>query len=391
MSTELTVYDRVSDPMAFIKEFGKSIYQSALVGCKNQEQGEMMALTCLTEKKTPVELARVYHIIDNKLSMRADAMLAEFRKAGGRVKWLATGDDGIGARAAFTFEGETVEVGYTIEEAKRALLVKSDKPNSNWVKDPGSMLRARTVSRAVRMLAPEIVAGYYTPEELGGDVGEGESVQGGANGTAKRATVEELLAKSAAVVATTGTPASVATDTLVEKDVIDVEAVPAVASTAPEFPACTAEQSNQIRNLFVTRLVSHEKQEAILAKYGANAIRNLTGQQAAKLITALESLPSKLPAGVTTASDYDIVGGQLLDDLKAEVAKLQSLGDIATMKRIADKLGGRKISQLCHRDAEALLQGMKLANMEAFFARELVGKNDQPKEFTKAPDAPFDS
>lgn len=382
-STELTVYDRVADPMVFIKEFGKSIYQSALVGCKNQEQGEMMALTCLTEKKTPVELARVYHIIDNKLSMRADAMLAEFRKAGGRVKWLATGDDGIGARAAFTFEGETVEVGYTIEEAKRALLVKSDKPNSNWVKDPGSMLRARTVSRAVRMLAPEIVAGYYTPEELGGDVGEGESVQGGANGSAKRATVEELLAKSAA--ATTTTPT-----TLVEKDVIDVEAEPATQA-APEFPACTADQSNQIRELFVTRLVSHEKQEAILAKYGANAIRNLTGQQAAKLITALESLPSKLPAGVTTASDYDIVGGQLLDDLKAEVAKLQALGDIATMKRIADKLGGRKISQLCHRDADALLQGMKLANMEAFFARELVGKDDQPKEFTKAPDAPFDS
>lgn len=378
-STELTVYDRVVDPMVFIKEFGKSIYESGMFGCRNQSQGEMMAMTCLTEKKTPIELARVYYIIDNKLSMRADAMLAEFRKAGGRQKWLTTGDDGIAARAAFIFENETIEIGYTIEEAKRALLVKSDKPNSNWVKDPGSMLRARTVSRAVRMLAPEIVAGYYTPEELG-DGNESEAVQVGANGSAKRATVEELLAKSAAVT----TPTATAT-TVVDKDVIDVEAEPVATTPAtPEFPACTAEQSNQIRNLFATRLVPHEKQEAILSKYGANAIRNLTGQQAAKLITALESLPSKLPPAVTVASDYDVLSEQQLADLKGEMKKLIDSGDKSLCGQLAAKLAGRKVSQLCWADAESLLQGFKVANLEAFFARDLLGKYDQPKEFPTA-------
>lgn len=365
-STELTVFERVTDPLAFSNDFGQSIFDSALLGCRNVAQGRVMALTCLTEKKTPIELARVYHIIDNKLSMRADAMLAEFRKAGGKYKWISTGDDGVAARALFTFEGESIEIGYTIEDAKRAKLIRS---GGNWEKDPGSMLRARTASKAVRMLAPEIVAGYYTPEELG-DVIDSTFTdvnQGGANGTAKRATVDELLAKSAAA-----TPTTVA-----DKDVIDVEAEPVATTPA----TCTADQSNRIHDLFISLQIAHATQEKVLTKYGAQAARNLTGEQAAALIAKLEAMPAKLPPAVNSASDYDIVGGQLLDDLKAEVAKLQALGDIATMKRIADKLGGRKIGQLCHRDAEALLQAMKLANLDGFFARDLLGKDDQPKEF----------
>lgn len=184
---------------------------------------------------------------------------------------------------------------------------------------------------------------------------------------------------------------AVAAPTEPRKSVAELLAMQQQAASEPVSPTCTAEQSNRIHELFITLQIAHATQEKVLAKYGAQAARNLTSEQAAALISKLEAMPAKLPPAANSASDYDIVGEQLLADLKAEVAKLQALGDIATMKRIADKLGGRKIGQLCHRDAEALLQGLKLANLEAFFGRDLLGKDDQPKEFQKAPDAPFDS
>ena len=54
-------------------------------------------------------------------------------------------------------------VTYTIEQAKAAGLVK-DK--SAWVKDPESMLLARASSRLARIVAPDIVGGIYTPDEI---------------------------------------------------------------------------------------------------------------------------------------------------------------------------------------------------------------------------------
>ncbi len=180
MANEIAVYDRVQNPMEFVEKMGTSMAQSGMFGCKNVQQGMVLAMACLTEKKNPIELARTYHIIDGQLSMRADAMLAEFRNRGGKCRWLNIGDDGQEARAIFTFDEQELEVAFTIGDARKMELVRQ---KSNWVKNPGAMLRARCTSKAVRILAPEIVAGVYAPEELGdgegvraatGDVIEGE-------------------------------------------------------------------------------------------------------------------------------------------------------------------------------------------------------------------------
>ena len=48
--------------------------------------------------------------------------------------------------------------------AERAGLVK---PNSNWLKIPTDMLVARAQSRLCRMVYPDLLAGLYTPDELG--------------------------------------------------------------------------------------------------------------------------------------------------------------------------------------------------------------------------------
>lgn len=161
-----SVYDQIADPLAFVTQIGQVFWKAGACGCDTEAKGQLLALVCLTERKNPFEIDRTYHLIDGKLSMRADAMLAEFRARGGKHKWIKDGSDGTEAVLELTFDGQSITSPFTIEDAKRAKLLKEDKPNSNWMKDPASMLRARCISRGVRMVAPEIVAGTYTPEEV---------------------------------------------------------------------------------------------------------------------------------------------------------------------------------------------------------------------------------
>ena len=96
--------------------------------------------------------------------MRADAMLAKFQERGGAVVWKQF--DREAAVALFTVkDGQPVEISFTIEDAKLAQYVPA-KPGSAWVKTPDANLRARLISKAIRMLDPGVVAGTYTPEEI---------------------------------------------------------------------------------------------------------------------------------------------------------------------------------------------------------------------------------
>lgn len=157
------LFDRCADPLAAIEKMGSFLAKSGMFGCEKVEQGMVIALACLVERRSPIDIMKKYHIINGHLSMRADAMLAEFRAKGGKVRWDKTGDDGIQATGVFIFEGQEIPVSFSFEQAKKAGYVK---PGSGWMKTPGDMMRARVISRGIRMLAPECVAGTYTPEEV---------------------------------------------------------------------------------------------------------------------------------------------------------------------------------------------------------------------------------
>lgn len=169
-STALTraseIYSKIDNPLEFIDQMGKSFHQSQIMGVSTPGDGAVLALTCMCEGITPLEFAKTYHIINGRPSMRADMMAAKFRGAGGKVKWVNLGDDGKAAEAEFTFDGQSLPIKYTIEDAKAVVGDKLDKPDSNWRKDRGAMLRARLITKAIRILAPELIAGVYTPEEL---------------------------------------------------------------------------------------------------------------------------------------------------------------------------------------------------------------------------------
>ena len=156
------IYDKISDPLNAIEKMGEWIASSGMLGCTKVEQGKLIAWQCAAEKKTPFDFKREYHIINGSLSMRSDAMLAGYRARGGKVLWKQF--DNKAAIAIWKYDGNECEIGFTAQDAQTAGLLPA-KPGSGWAKDPSAMLRARCISKAIRMLAPEVVAGIYTPEE----------------------------------------------------------------------------------------------------------------------------------------------------------------------------------------------------------------------------------
>lgn len=160
------IYAKIENPMVAIAELGNMFHKSGIMGVATPGDGSVVALTCMCEGITPLEFAKTYHIINGRPSMRADMMHAKFRSSGGKVTWSNMGDDGKAAEATFEYDGQSAVIKYTIEDAKNVVGDKLDKPDSNWKKDRGAMLRARLITKAIRILAPELIAGVYTPEEL---------------------------------------------------------------------------------------------------------------------------------------------------------------------------------------------------------------------------------
>ena len=159
--TQIVAYDKINDA-AGLEMFGNAICRSGMFGCESKEAGIVFALQCVAENKPPLEMAKNYHLVKGKLTKRSDAMLADFRRAGGKVVWADLKNEEI-QEAVFTFEGQKTDASYSIEDAKRAGLVRS---GSAWDKTPAAMLRARCISETLRAIAPEIVQGVYVPEEL---------------------------------------------------------------------------------------------------------------------------------------------------------------------------------------------------------------------------------
>jgi len=153
--------------MAELATAGELLAQSGMFGINNPGAGFVVAATCHQQGISLMEFQRTYHIVDGRPTMKADAMLAEFRKRGGKYKIVANDIDR--AEADFEFEGVAFRGAYTMDDAKRTGdCFKSDGKTlkHNWEKRPDDMLWARMVSRSVRRLCPEIVAGLYTPEEV---------------------------------------------------------------------------------------------------------------------------------------------------------------------------------------------------------------------------------
>ena len=311
----VSVYARVPDPQRFALEFGAALARSGMFGCQNPEQGQVFALAMLCENKTPTELARKYHIIGGKLSKRADAMLAEFREAGGKHRVIERTPE-VAEIELLPPGGDSSKFRLSFEDAKQEAFVWADKQRTK-LKDNWStprmrmqMLWARVCSDGIRCVMPEIVAGTYTPEEIGDLPGIPSRVES----VSVQPMTDPVVVTSAAAAAAESAP------TQAGEEITDAEFSPVVteaqvsaaerdlagianAKQPERMPQpepqhayvsmgdgwCSGEQQRQIIELVVMGKIPIEAQDAIKRKRNVHDWRNLTAQQADELIATLRA------------------------------------------------------------------------------------------------------
>lgn len=162
----LALFAGVNDPVGAAMQLGEAFASSGMFGCTKPAQGAILALQCLTSGLTPFEVTQTYHLLDGKLSMKADAMLGRYKAAGGKVIWGTRTAERVKAR--WVYGENDIEMEVTMQElvANGVALGKGGELKENYKRHPRQMLTARLISEAVRLLAPDVVSGVYTPEEV---------------------------------------------------------------------------------------------------------------------------------------------------------------------------------------------------------------------------------
>jgi hypothetical protein len=120
-----------------------------------------LMLIAQAEGLHPAIAARDYHVINGRPALRADAMLARFQAAGGKVEWGEYTDTKVVGKFSHP-SGGSVEVAWTTKMAESAGLTR----NPTWKSYPRQMLRSRCISEGIRTVFPGVVVGTYTPEEV---------------------------------------------------------------------------------------------------------------------------------------------------------------------------------------------------------------------------------
>ena len=139
-----------------------AIAASGLFGMKDKNSVLALMAVAQAEGLHPATAARDFHIIQGRPALKADAMLARFQNAGGKVDWSVYTDEKV--TGVFTHpNGGSLAVTWTLEQAQRIGLVK---PGSGWQKFPRAMLRSRCISEGIRSVFPGSVTGFYSPEEV---------------------------------------------------------------------------------------------------------------------------------------------------------------------------------------------------------------------------------
>lgn len=167
-----TLYDQISDPLAFIQEMGKALALSGVVGCKTVADGIVVAWACVAKRTDPFALARRYHFMKGKLGIKSEVMLADFIAIGGKHTWIKDGSDFQEAILELIGpDGKKAITKFTIEIARAAGYIKKD---SNWDGRADQQLRARCTTDGIRKDWPQISSDYSVEEIEDGWSGGGQ-------------------------------------------------------------------------------------------------------------------------------------------------------------------------------------------------------------------------
>jgi hypothetical protein len=149
-----------NEQVSSLERIAAIIAKSGMGGFKTPEQATVAMLLALAEGIPLGRVIHEYHVINGRLSLRSECMLARFQKAGGAVEYLVHNDTEVSLTASHP-KGGSLTVTWTIERARKAGLTS----NPTWTKHPAAMLTARAVAEAVRAVYPACLSGIIAEEE----------------------------------------------------------------------------------------------------------------------------------------------------------------------------------------------------------------------------------
>lgn len=152
----------VAVSMADIEKMAVSMAKSGLFpGMKTPDQAMALMLLAHAENMHPAIAARDFDVINGRPAKKAEAMMRDFMRSGGKVEWHELTD--TAAEATFSHpQGGSLRLRWDMERAKKAELGSKDM----WRKYPRQMLRARLISEGVRTVFPLATSGMYVSEEV---------------------------------------------------------------------------------------------------------------------------------------------------------------------------------------------------------------------------------
>ena len=206
---EITTQPAVLQSLDEIERVAAKLSVSGLMGKDTKPEAVFgLMLLCKCEGLDPIAAMKRYHIIEGRPSMRADAMQAEFIAHGGGVVFHVRSDDMCAAtffadrsklddaarkRAVDRFEklwllecepdpakrskiildiaklsmdGEEGIIRTYADCELKGITEGAKGTKANWKTSPRQMLTARVLTEGIRLVAPGLIAGVYTPEEV---------------------------------------------------------------------------------------------------------------------------------------------------------------------------------------------------------------------------------
>ena len=209
MNDQITTQPAILQSLDEIERVAAKLSVSGLMGKDTKPEAVFgLMLLCKCEGLDPIAAMKRYHIIEGRPSMRADAMQAEFIAHGGGVVFHVRSDDMCAAtffadrsklddaarkRAVDRFEklwllecepdpakrskiildiaklsmdGEEGIIRTYADCELKGITEGAKGTKANWKTSPRQMLTARVLTEGIRLVAPGLIAGVYTPEEV---------------------------------------------------------------------------------------------------------------------------------------------------------------------------------------------------------------------------------
>ena len=175
-STALVRREVTTDAWNLITSMAETVHLCRMVaGVGSVEQAAFVLLKAYELGFPLSSVGDNLQVVMGKVTLTSQGMLAKIQSRPDVVRLSIDKSTDEACTVTMTRNtGFTFTLTYSVEDAKRAGLVK---PDSNWNKYPANMCRWRAISMCARIVVPDLLAGLYLVSEFDSTVVDGGVVE----------------------------------------------------------------------------------------------------------------------------------------------------------------------------------------------------------------------